>query len=63
MMNIGIGRFRLRIALNERSSTARAERNMDSERTDQDLALLAQAEREFHETLWRPQSILNGPSQ
>jgi hypothetical protein len=33
---------------------------MDGERTDRDLAILAQAEREFNETLWKSQSILNG---
>lgn len=60
-MNIGFGRYRLSIALKDRSSIARADQASDGNRTDRDLALLAQAEREYHETLWKPQSILNGP--
>ena len=62
-MKIGFGRYRLRIALKDRSTGASADRLRDADRTDHDLALLAQAEREYHETLWKPQSILNGPGQ
>lgn len=62
-MNIGFGRYRIHIALKQRPSGARADRLQDADRTAQDLAVLAQAEREFHETLWKPQSILGGPGQ
>lgn len=62
-MKIGFGRYRLQIALKDRSSSAGADRVMNEDRTAQDLALLAQAEREYHETLWKPQSILNGPGR
>jgi hypothetical protein len=62
-MKIGFGRYRLRIALKDRTGSTGADRLRDGDRTDHDLALLAQAEREYHETLWKPQSILNGPGQ
>ncbi len=59
-MNIEIGRFRFRIALDKRSGEACTERIMDADRTDRDLALLAQAEREYRDTAWRQSSILGG---
>ena len=62
-MKIGFGRYRLSIALKDRSTGGRADRVMTEDRTAQDLAQLAQAEREYHETLWKPQSILNGPGR
>ena len=59
-MELEVGRYRFRIALKPRSKIACPDRLMDGERTDRDLAILAQAEREFNETLWKSQSILNG---
>jgi hypothetical protein len=62
-MKLALGRYRLKIALKPRSTNACPDRVMDGERTDRDLALLAQAEREFNETLWKSQSLLSGARQ
>jgi len=59
-MELGVGWYRFRIELKPRLTNACPDRLMDGERTDRDLAILAQAEREFNETLWKSQSILNG---
>lgn len=58
-MKLGIGRYRLRIGLQRRCEPADIDRVIDGDRTDRDLAQLAQAEREYHDTLWKTQSILN----
>jgi hypothetical protein len=60
-MKIGLGRYRLRIMLKDRSEAIRADHESERELTDRELARLRHAEREYHETLWRPQSILAGP--
>ena len=62
-MKLALGRFQLRIALAPRSTNPCPDRVMDGDRTDRDLALLAQAEREFNDTLWKSQSLLNGARQ
>jgi hypothetical protein len=59
-MELGFGRYRVRIKLGPRTSKICTDRVMDGDRTDRDLAILAQAEREYNETLWKSQSILNG---
>lgn len=56
-MEFRIGRYRLRIAIADRSGDS-AGTVIDGERSDRDLALLAQAEREYRDTLWREQSLL-----
>ncbi|HQY29771.1 MAG TPA: hypothetical protein PK691_00695 [Thermomicrobiales bacterium] len=43
-----------------RSVAACPDHIMDGERTDRDLALLAQAEREYRTTTWQRRSILGG---
>ena len=62
-MEIELGRYRLRVALKSRIAPVCPDRVMDGDRTDRDLALLAQAEREYRETAWKSQSILNGTRQ
>ena len=59
-MNIGFGTYRLRIGPGQRSGAPCTDRLMDADRTDRDLALLAQAEREYRDTVWRQSSILAG---
>jgi hypothetical protein len=62
-MKLGLGRYRLQITLAPRSTNPCPDRLMDGERTDRDLALLAQAEREFNDTLWKSQTLLGGARQ
>jgi hypothetical protein len=57
-MEFRIGRYRFQVALTDRATDACACQVMDGERTDRDLALLLQAEREYRDSLWREQSIL-----
>ena len=57
-MEFRIGRYRVQLALRDRATDACSCQVMDGERTDRDLALLLQAEREFQDSLWREQSIL-----
>ena len=59
-MKIGFGRYRLRIALRERSGNSCVNRVMDGERTDRDQALIAQAENDFRDSKGRQFSILSG---
>lgn len=56
-MEIRIGRYRVQIG-RAGQKEAPPDRMIDGERTDRDLALLAQAEREYRDTLWRAQSLL-----
>lgn len=59
-MEFRFGRYRLQLAIERRSSGVCPDHIMDGERTDRDLALLEQAEREYRDTLWREQSLLGG---
>jgi hypothetical protein len=53
-------RLRNWIGIPVREAAACPDRIMDGGRTDRDLALLAQAEREFRDASWRQESILSG---
>lgn len=57
-MEFRIGRYRVQVALKDRATGACACQVMDGDRTDRDLALLIQAEREFEDSLWRDRSII-----
>ncbi len=57
-MELRFGRYRLKLGLEPRSSAPCPDHVMDGELTNRDLALLAQAEREYRDTLWAEQSIL-----
>ena len=62
-MKIGFGHYQIRIGLENRSDSASNHRGAEEDRTAEDLAILAQAEREYHDTLWKSQSILGGFNQ
>ncbi|MDQ2683376.1 MAG: hypothetical protein M3Y37_07600 [Chloroflexota bacterium] len=57
-MELRFGRYRLKLELAPRASAPCPEHVMDRDLTNRDLALLAQAEREYRDTLWAEQSIL-----
>ena len=59
-MKIGLGRYRLRITLKDRAGQDQAERTGAGDPTDRDISRLAQAEREYHDTIWKPGSLLDG---
>ena len=59
-MATNLTRLRNLLKRSVRSGIACPKVLMDGERTDRDLALLAQAEREFHIEEWQRRSILGG---
>jgi hypothetical protein len=59
-MKIGLGRYRLRITLKDRAGQDQTDRTGGEEPIDRDISLLAQAEREYHDTIWKPGSLLDG---
>jgi hypothetical protein len=59
-MKIGLGRYRLRITLKDRIEQGQAGRTGEGDPSDRDISRLAQAEREYHDTIWKPGSLLDG---
>jgi hypothetical protein len=59
-MKIGLGRYRLRITLKDRAGQDQADRAGTDDPIDRDISRLAQAEREYHDTIWKPGSLLDG---
>lgn len=59
-MKIGLGRYRLRIQIRDQADPDRANQAEDRDLTDSEIARLTHAEREYHDTLWKPQSIIDG---
>jgi len=59
-MKIGLGRYQVRISVRNRVEQVTADQTGEGEPSDRDLSRLAQAEREYHDTIWKPQSILDG---
>jgi hypothetical protein len=62
-MTINLQRLLNLFGKTTRDAAVCPDRVMDGERTDRDLALLAQAEREYRETIWRQGSLLSGTRQ
>ena len=60
MVTISRARVRSWVGLSGRDLPAHCYPGMDGERTDRDLALLAQAEQEYREAARRQRSILSG---
>ena len=59
-MKIGLGRYQVRISVRNRVEQVAADQTGEGEPSDRDLSRLAQAEREYHDTIWKPQSLLDG---
>ena len=59
-MKIGLGRYQVRISVRNRVEQVTAAQTGEREPSGRDLSRLAQAEREYHDTIWKPQSLLDG---
>jgi hypothetical protein len=59
-MKIGLGRYQVRITLKDRAGQDQADRTGGGDPTDRDISRLAQAEREYHDSIWKPGSLLDG---
>ena len=55
-MKIGLGRYQVRISVRDRVEKDQT----GGDATDRDISRLAQAEREYHDTIWKPESLLDG---
>jgi len=55
-MKIGLGRYQVRISVRDRVEKDQT----GGDATDRDLSRMAQAEREYHDTLWKPKSLIDG---
>jgi hypothetical protein len=60
MVTISRARVRSWVGIAARECSPRCNPGMDGERTDRDLALLAQAEQEYRDAARRQRSILSG---
>jgi hypothetical protein len=58
VMEVQIGRYRLAIAIRRRDDGVCPCHIMDGERTDRDLAVLAQAELAYRDDAWTRRTIL-----
>jgi hypothetical protein len=59
-MKIGLGRYQVRISIKDRAGQDQADRTGAEDPSDRDISRLAQAEREYHDTIWKPGSLLDG---